>query len=55
MAAVQGFKDAVLAMEYGQEIVAFIPAAVAYGDRANGPIPANSDLVFEMKMMEPQQ
>lgn len=55
MSAIQGFKDAVLAMEYGQEIVAFIPAAVAYGDRPYGPIPANSNLVFEMKMMEPQQ
>ncbi|ARN76836.1 peptidylprolyl isomerase [Nonlabens spongiae] len=55
MSAVQGFKDAVLSMEYGQEIVAFIPSAVGYGERAMGPIPPNSDLVFEMKMLEPQQ
>jgi peptidylprolyl isomerase len=52
MSAIQGFKDAVLSMTYGEEIIAFIPSAMAYGDRANGPIPANSDLVFEMKMSD---
>jgi peptidylprolyl isomerase len=54
MSAIPGFKDAVLSMTYGQEIVAFIPAALGYGENANGPIPANSDLVFELKLGEKQ-
>jgi peptidylprolyl isomerase len=55
MSAIQGFKDAVLSMSYGQEIIAFIPSAMAYGDQPNGPIPANSDLIFEMKMSGKQE
>jgi len=51
MRAVQGFKEAVLSMEYGQEIVAFIPAAVAYGENGSGPIPPNTDLIFEIKLL----
>lgn len=46
---VQGFKDAMLSMDYGDEIVAFIPSDLAYGERgAGGVIPPNTDLVFEM-------
>ncbi|WP_298950590.1 peptidylprolyl isomerase [uncultured Nonlabens sp.] len=48
---VQGFKDAMLSMSYGDEIVAFIPSDLAYGERgAGGVIPPNTDLVFEMKI-----
>lgn len=54
MSAIPGFKDAVLSMTYGEEIVAFIPPALGYGEQANGPIPANSELVFELKMSEKQ-
>lgn len=46
---VKGFKDAMLSMEYGDEIVAFIPSDLGYGERgAGGVIPPNTDLVFEM-------
>jgi peptidylprolyl isomerase len=48
---VQGFKDAMLSMNYGDEIVAFIPSDLGYGERgAGGVIPPNTDLVFEMKI-----
>ncbi|AZQ44395.1 peptidylprolyl isomerase [Nonlabens ponticola] len=51
---VQGFKDAMLSMEYGDKIVAYIPSDLAYGERGAGNvIPPNSDLIFEMEMMEP--
>jgi peptidylprolyl isomerase len=50
---VQGFKDAMLSMNYGDEIVAFIPSDLAYGERgAGGVIPPNTDLVFEMKITQ---
>jgi peptidylprolyl isomerase len=50
---VQGFKDAMLSMNYGDEIVAFIPSDLAYGERgAGGVIPPNTDLVFEMKIKQ---
>lgn len=52
---VQGFKDAMLSMEYGDEIVAFIPSGLAYGERgAGGVIPPNTDLVFEMQLSKKQ-
>jgi peptidylprolyl isomerase len=50
---VQGFKDAMLSMNYGDEIVAFIPSDLAYGERgAGGVIAPNTDLVFEMKIIQ---
>jgi peptidyl-prolyl cis-trans isomerase A (cyclophilin A) len=50
---VQGFKDAMLSMNYGDEIVAFIPSDLAYGERgAGGVIPPNTDLVFEMRITQ---
>lgn len=53
---VQGFKDAMLSMNYGDEIIAFIPSELAYGERgAGGVIPPNTNLVFEMKMMKDMQ
>jgi len=53
---VQGFKDAMLSMNYGDEIVAFIPSDLAYGERgAGGVIPPNTNLIFEMKMMVDMQ
>ena len=50
--AIPGFRDAILSMGYGDKIVAFIPSELAYGENANGPIPANSNLIFEMELME---
>jgi peptidylprolyl isomerase len=52
MSLIPGFKEAVLTMGYGDELVVFIPADQAYGVKgAGGAIPANADLVFEINMM----
>ncbi len=50
---VPGFKEGMLNMEYGEKAVLFIPAYLAYGDRgAGGVIPPNTDLVFEIEIMD---
>lgn len=52
MQMIPGFKEAVLNMAYGQKVVAFIPAALAYGEVGGGDvIPPNTNLVFELTMI----
>ncbi len=51
MQLVSGFRNAIASMSYGEKIVAFIPSELAYGDQARGPIPANSDLIFELELL----
>lgn len=49
---VPGFREALLTMNYGDQITAFVPAALAYGERgAGGVIPPNADLIFEMHLL----
>lgn len=49
---VPGFSRALLQMQRGGTYLVKIPAKLGYGDRAVGPIPANSDLTFEIKLIE---
>ena len=39
-------------MKEGTIAVLFVPAALGYGERAQGPIPANSDLVFYVELLK---
>lgn len=48
---VPGFSEGLQMMNAGSEYVLYIPAALAYGDRAVGSIPANSTLVFDVKVV----
>jgi peptidylprolyl isomerase len=48
---IPGFREAMLSMNYGDEILAFIPSELAYGANGGGPIPPNSNLIFSMKIM----
>ena len=47
---VPGFTEALKLMRPGDEWIVWIPPALGYGDRASGPIPANSVLRFRMAL-----
>ena len=48
---IPGFTAGVLGMKLGEKRKITIPSALGYRDRAVGPIPANSDLVFEIELV----
>ncbi|MEZ7516554.1 peptidylprolyl isomerase [Flavobacterium frigidarium] len=52
---IPGFMEALNLMSYGDKMVAFIPANLAYGAKGAGDvIPSNTDLIFELEMFEKQ-
>ncbi|WP_188050192.1 peptidylprolyl isomerase [Flavobacterium sp. GP15] len=52
---IPGFIEALATMSYGEKVIAFLPANLAYGERGAGEvIPPNTNLVFELEMFEKQ-
>jgi peptidylprolyl isomerase/FKBP-type peptidyl-prolyl cis-trans isomerase FklB len=49
---IPGWLEALPLMHVGDEWTLWIPADLAYGERATGPIPANSVLVFRLKLID---
>lgn len=49
---IPGWESMLLEMKLGEKVKAVIPWQLAYGERANGPIPAMSTLVFEMEVIK---
>ncbi len=51
---IPGFLEAIALMNFGDKAVAFIPSQLAYGEAGagNGVIPPNSNLIFEIELME---
>lgn len=49
---VPGFSEGLQLMKRGGEYQLFIPPALAYGDKESGPIPANSVLIFNVKLLD---
>lgn len=52
---IPGWDKGVLGMKVGGERRLVIPASLAYGNQAAGSIPADSDLVFYVKLLRIQQ
>ena len=49
---VPGFTKALMQMQIGGKYHVVIPAKLGYGDRQNGPIPPNSDLTFDIELLQ---
>lgn len=49
---IPGFTQALEQMQKGGKYKVHIPAQLGYGDKASGPIPANSDLDFDIDLVD---
>ncbi|CAN5141497.1 FKBP-type peptidyl-prolyl cis-trans isomerase [soil metagenome] len=49
---IPGWMEALPLMHVGDEWTLWIPASLAYGEQAAGPIPANSVLVFRLRLID---
>ncbi|MDN3706073.1 peptidylprolyl isomerase [Myroides ceti] len=47
---IPGFIEGIENLNYGDKAFIFIPSHLAYGERGSGPIPPNTDLIFEIHL-----
>ena len=53
---IQGFREALQNMKIGDKTTVFIPSHLGYGEQGNRPfIPPNTDLIFELEMLDNSQ
>ena len=51
-ATVPGFSETLKLMTKGEKVRVWMPPKLGYGPQANGPIPANSTLVFDLELID---
>ncbi|MCL4132144.1 UNVERIFIED_CONTAM: hypothetical protein GTU68_038407 [Idotea baltica] len=49
---IHGFKEGLQKMVIGDKVMLFIPSHLAYGTQGRGPIPPDTDLIFELEIVE---
>ncbi len=53
---IQGFRDGLQQMNYGDKVLILVPSHLAYGEQGSrGVIPPNSDLIFELEIIDDQK
>ena len=52
---IQGFKEGLQEMQFGDKAVLFIPYHLGYGEQGMKGIPPKSDLIFELEMFPPTE
>ena len=52
---IKGWEEALPGMKVGEIRKLFVPAAMAYGDQKHAEIPANSNLIFEVELLQHRQ
>ncbi len=51
---IPGFREGAQQMKVGDKTILYIPAHLGYGERGAGPIPPNTDLIFELEIVNIQ-
>ena len=51
MQFIEGFKEALMMMNFGDKVYVFIPSEMGYGSRQAGQISPNSDLEFIIELV----
>ena len=55
-ALIQGFREGLQQMNYGDKILVLIPSHLGYGEQGSrGVIPPNTDLIFELEIIDDQK
>ncbi len=51
-AVIQGWDQGVVGQTVGSQVLLIVPPSLGYGDKDNGPIPANSTLIFVIDILD---